>query len=207
MSESSITYTGDNAFAIWGFMGRPDLADNLELKATDQPVIQTAAGNVTMQAGDSLSKGVGGLWVVTRTVQVTPLSDMDQYWAAMRTRRITMGVVCIYAAIYPDLRVAAHKMGYALAMHGSMVRDFDLIAVPWTAEAKSADELAEALQKLLGGWVAPESGKIYTWSDGLKKDMKPHGRSAYTLRFGGEELLNIDLSVMPRMLPADAGTA
>lgn len=203
----SITYTGDNAFAIWGFMGRVDLIDNLELKNTDQPVIQTAAGNVTMKAGDALSKGEGGAWSVTRTVQVTPLSDLDQYWADMRARRITMGVVCIYAAIYPDLRVVAHEMGYALAMHGSMVRDFDLIAVPWTVDAKSADELAEALQKLLGGWVAPESGKIHTWSDGFKKSEKPHGRLSYTLRFGGEELLNIDLSVMPRMLPVDAGTA
>ena len=35
------------------------------------------------------------------------------------------------AALYPDLAEIAREHGYALAVHGSLARDFDLIAVPW----------------------------------------------------------------------------
>lgn len=39
------------------------------------------------------------------------------------------------AALYPDLAVICIKHGYALAVHGSLARDFDLIAVPWASQA------------------------------------------------------------------------
>ena len=40
-----------------------------------------------------------------------------------------------YGAIYAALVPIARKHGYALAIHGSMMTDLDLIAVPWTEEA------------------------------------------------------------------------
>lgn len=124
--------------------------------------------------------------------------DQERYKSEQRDRRIKMGVACVYAAVLPALRERARELGYALGLHGSMVRDMDLIAVPWVDEAVSPDELAEALQATLGGWVGPESGKVFTWA-ALQKSEKPHGRVAYTLRWGGDELLFVDLSVMPRM--------
>lgn len=124
--------------------------------------------------------------------------DQEQYKAEQRDRRTKMGVACVYAAVLPALRERARELGYALGLHGSLVRDMDLIAAPWVAEAVSSDELAEALQAVLGGWVGPESGKVLTWAE-LQKCSKPHGRTAYTLRWGGDELLFVDLSVMPRL--------
>ena len=35
------------------------------------------------------------------------------------------------AALYPDLASLFHRHGYALAVHGSLARDFDLVGVPW----------------------------------------------------------------------------
>jgi len=38
----------------------------------------------------------------------------------------------IYAAcVYPELAELCRDCGYALAVHGSLARDFDLIAIPW----------------------------------------------------------------------------
>ncbi len=38
-------------------------------------------------------------------------------------------------AIVESMRIIARKHGWALAQHGTMVRDIDLIAVPWIEEA------------------------------------------------------------------------
>lgn len=37
-----------------------------------------------------------------------------------------------YSEILPVIRIVAKRAGYAIAVHGSMTRDFDLVAVPWT---------------------------------------------------------------------------
>jgi len=38
------------------------------------------------------------------------------------------------AAMYPGLAKIFQKHGYALAVHGSLAKDLDLIAVPWVSE-------------------------------------------------------------------------
>ena len=41
----------------------------------------------------------------------------------------------------PDInriRKLAREVGYAVCVHGSLKRDFDLIAVPWTPRTESA---------------------------------------------------------------------
>ncbi len=114
-----------------------------------------------------------------------------------RDRGAVNGRACIFAALLPALRSKARELGYALGLHGSMVRDLDLIAAPWVDEAVEADVLAKALQDVLGGWVPREGHEVLQWAEVAKKG-KPHGRVAYTLRFGGDDLMHVDLSVMPR---------
>lgn len=36
-----------------------------------------------------------------------------------------------YSEILPVIRETAKRCGYAIALHGSMTRDLDLVAVPW----------------------------------------------------------------------------
>lgn len=100
----------------------------------------------------------------------------------------------IFVGMYPLLCEAARAHGYALAVHGTVARDMDLVAVPWTASACSAEELYRALLRTLHvdqGDAADGAGR--------KLDdpvAKPHGRIAWMIHLGCGATL--DLSVMPR---------
>jgi len=58
-----------------------------------------------------------------------------------------------YAVLYQRLVRVARDHGYALAMHGSLLADFDLVAVPWTWEAVSGEALIKALARGIPGSV------------------------------------------------------
>lgn len=118
-----------------------------------------------------------------------------------RQRGIEQGRACMFAVIYPHLRERAYELGYSLALHGSMVRDLDVIAVPWVIGAAAPGDLARVLQDLLGGYFVGDSGSTHGWAE-IKPGLKPYGRIAYTLRFGGGQLWTVDLSVMPGTLEA-----
>jgi hypothetical protein len=105
-----------------------------------------------------------------------------------------------YALLYPALVEAARGHGYALALHGSMTRDCDLIAVPWTDTASEALEMILALKVVCGGVF------VHTDFDDLVKDgqptTKPHGRVDYSIHLTNDGCQGpyLDISVMPRML-------
>jgi hypothetical protein len=94
----------------------------------------------------------------------------------------------IYAA-----RNAAKKCGYALAVHGSEVRDLDLLAVPWIENpAFDADAVADRIREAVKGQFG-----LHLVTE------KPHGRRAYVIWPKGHkkrfaDSWYIDLSVMPR---------
>jgi hypothetical protein len=67
-------------------------------------------------------------------------------------------------------RAVARQCGYALARHGSEVRDFDLIAVPWTAEAVAPEELAERIRAAVKG--------VFTHGSPAQR---PHGRQSWAI--------------------------
>lgn len=84
----------------------------------------------------------------------------------------------------------ANRFGYAIARHGSQVRDIDLVAVPWTEAAISATELALKLSSML---VLTMGNYSYD---------KPHGRAAFAMWEPDWPDHQIDLSVMPRIAEA-----
>lgn len=90
------------------------------------------------------------------------------------------------AAAYPDLCKLFQAHGYALAVHGSLARDFDLIAIPWREDCASVVEMVEAVNsnKMIFNLVG-------------EPEVKNHGRVVYTLSIGFGECA-IDLSFMPR---------
>lgn len=92
----------------------------------------------------------------------------------------------LYAgAMYPMLAEIAREHGYALAVHGSLSRDLDMIAVPWTENAVDPSALIDAIERCTG---AALTGPPQT---------KPHGRIAYTL-CAGFGVCGWDFSFMPR---------
>ncbi|HET7234523.1 MAG TPA: hypothetical protein VFJ16_31210 [Longimicrobium sp.] len=95
----------------------------------------------------------------------------------------------VYATMLLALQEVARSMGYALAVHGSMARDFDLIAVPWTGEAAPAGRLADAVRERIGGF--------FSESDHNPRE-QPHGRRSWVIHLGCG--CYIDLNVTPRKL-------
>ena len=92
--------------------------------------------------------------------------------------------------MYPVLRDIARKHGYALGIHGSMLRDFDLISVPWVTEFTPAADLINAIRACYG------YGRTgLTDEDTIEGPTeKPHGRRAYAVHLGGGA--RFDISVM-----------
>jgi len=98
-----------------------------------------------------------------------------------------------YVPPVPDIapiREVARKLGYAIAIHGSLKRDCDLIAAPWTDAAVPAQELIEAICTATKAHVV---GKV---------ENKPHGRVAASIQIDAW-CKYIDLSIMPISVPQE----
>lgn len=120
-----------------------------------------------------------------------------------------------FVTLYPKMLEVAKAHGYALAVHGSMARDFDVVAFPWTNEACDARTLAFAIGEVVKGTFYP--GEDTEHFNAGMPGFKPHGRlvwSFYLCQPGyctvegdtseaGKRMRKtahyIDLSVMPRL--------
>ena len=99
-----------------------------------------------------------------------------------------------YACIYEMACKIARSHGYALAVHGSMNRDLDFIAVPWTDSCSERNDLIRAMKDAFE-WRSED------WPDErIEKSIthKPHGRSAIVIMMDFEHTSYIDLSIMER---------
>ena len=76
-----------------------------------------------------------------------------------------------YMSRLPLIRAAARRCGYAIGLHGSCRRDFDLMAMAWRECAVQPDELAKTIQYAACGI----SASVITW------ERKPLGRIATSL--------------------------
>ena len=65
-----------------------------------------------------------------------------------------------YAALIVPIRRVAQRFGYAIAQHGSLARDIDLVAIPWTDEAVAPELLVEAIVGLVKGYEGGSFGHI-----------------------------------------------
>jgi hypothetical protein len=92
----------------------------------------------------------------------------------------------VYCAMYPELAEIARRHGYALAIHGSMARDADLICVPWAAQVSEPQAVIDEMAK-----------KFVIKEVGGEPTLKEHGRVAHTLSICWGECA-IDLSFTPR---------
>ena len=93
---------------------------------------------------------------------------------------------------WPALREAAAECGWALAIHGSVVHDLDLMAMPWREDHCTADNLANVIQSIFNDppdFVREPSKYV---------SEKPNGRVVYTI-FGGNSY--VDLNVIDSTWP------
>lgn len=100
-----------------------------------------------------------------------------------------------YDVLMPALRYVAYRAGYAIAVHGSLKTDIDLIAVPWRDSAVGAEYMAEKIRK-----TAEQIIGIARVRDGEVQPVKKEcGRLAWSFYLTSEDWPGpyIDLSVMP----------
>jgi hypothetical protein len=121
-----------------------------------------------------------------------------------------------FACLYHGLCDVARKHGYALAIHGTVTTDLDLIAVPWVPEALPPEMLKEALMAHIGACGYEDllrrqlNGnealvqQLVARDEAARKEVrapnggtiKPHGRLAWNLYL--EAGAKVDLSILPR---------
>jgi len=92
----------------------------------------------------------------------------------------------LYAVYYGMLREVAREYGYALTVHGSAQRDFDLVAIPWIEKPRPALELLGAFCDIIG----------FRYSTGLPYatiEERPHGRVSYTVQAGADAYFDISI--------------
>ena len=102
-----------------------------------------------------------------------------------------------YCALYPLLEQIARDYGYALAVHGSLHRDMDLIAVPWIEEASDSLTLIKAFKDAINAvTIHEETDKLYP---DCKPTQKSHGRASYSLHVTNSGMYGgyLDIAVMP----------
>jgi hypothetical protein len=88
-----------------------------------------------------------------------------------------------YLSRLPAIREAAREHGYAIGLHGSTRRDFDLMAMQWREDASDKDTLARAIAEAACGirregaydWEAKPEGRVATsipicWTDHANPD-------------------------------------
>lgn len=109
---------------------------------------------------------------------------MTGRWFEPSSAHMKVNNAPMYANLYPTMRDIARAHGYALAVHGSMMRDMDVIAVPWTHDACDPQELVDAFAKAIAFDHVDDEPAL-----------KLHGRKVWTLAFPGTCF--VDLSIMP----------
>jgi hypothetical protein len=112
-----------------------------------------------------------------------------------------------YELLIGPLRERARELGYSLSVHGTLKRDIDLVACPWTNGAADPKHLAEQLRLVaekVNGYAQPCVREVSEYFlDGCPGN-KDHGRLSWTWYLdpkGAQEAHGsyIDLSVMPRI--------
>lgn len=89
-----------------------------------------------------------------------------------------------YCALYPELAEIARKHGYALAVHGSLARDFDLIGIPWVEFPSDSQAVVD---EIVSTFAIRQIGE---------PDVTFHGRRRYSVSIGHGECF-LDLQFMP----------
>jgi hypothetical protein len=89
-------------------------------------------------------------------------------------------------SLYNLMKPIAEQLGYVLLLHGSKVRDIDLLAIAWYSHTEPPERLIKKICKTFNMAVA-------------KYELRPHNRHSYGLFKKGWRDQLIDLSITYRI--------
>lgn len=98
-----------------------------------------------------------------------------------------------YVGLFPILSEVAREHGYALAVHGSVARDFDLIAIPWITPVSTPEVLIRAIAARMSYTMSTSITIDRLFSPPYTEE-KPHGRISWAIPLDCGAFL--DVSVM-----------
>ena len=94
------------------------------------------------------------------------------------------GRPAFYASMYEDIRKCAMDSGWAVALHGSLSSDMDIMAMPWAKEAIKFEELVNKISRLFDENSLSENCTI-------TYDEKSHNRIVATIPIWADFYLDI----------------
>ncbi len=92
------------------------------------------------------------------------------------------GRAAFYAAMWDDIRQCAMDCGWAVALHGSLNSDMDIMAMPWTENAVPFYEVCRRIKTLF-------KGNEFDWD--IDYYSKPNNRIVATIPIWGDFYLDI----------------
>ena len=93
------------------------------------------------------------------------------------------GRAAFYVAMWDDIRQCAMDCGWAVALHGSLASDMDIMAMPWVENAVSFGVLVNKIDELFCG--------ENTFKAFITYNEKPHGRIVATIPTWADFYLDI----------------
>ena len=93
----------------------------------------------------------------------------------------------MYVAYYGIIESLAKKHGYALCVHGSITRDFDLFVIPFEPTVSQHEVLLTEIRKAIG--IESSSDKMFDLVG-----HEAHGRTCYTIECGGGGYFDISFT-------------
>jgi hypothetical protein len=106
--------------------------------------------------------------------------------AKSREHVVMNGKPAFYACIYDDLKKKALECGWALGLHGSLASDMDIMAMPWTEDAKPVEVMIQALSDC---FIDSPFKKQHT----VPHYDKPNNRVVYTMSIWGDFYLDVNI--------------
>jgi hypothetical protein len=94
------------------------------------------------------------------------------------------GRPAFYACMLEDIRKCAMDNGWAVALHGSLSSDMDIIALPWVEKSVRFENLVAKISQLFDGNQCAENYFI-------TYDEKPHNRVVATIPIFSDFYLDI----------------
>lgn len=96
------------------------------------------------------------------------------------------GRAALYAILWEDIRNAAMDCGWAVALHGSLNSDIDIMAMKWVEDCTDAETMINTIiERCFGDSVVTKYGTRWV------RNEKPHGRVCVAIPIYGDYFLDI----------------
>ncbi len=86
----------------------------------------------------------------------------------------------LYAFYFEHIKQIGLNYGYNIVLHGSMNRDLDLVAIPWSEQLGDKEQMIEDIATVIGGNILMQNRSVDN-EHGDRYSEKPHGRIVYII--------------------------